>query len=163
ALTDMDRVSSRIIETAKQYPYTRFNFAVLIRPLLEEYVGDVRPALILLMGAVALVLLIDCCNVANLLMVRASAREREIGIRAALGASRRRLIRQLLTESLLLSTAGAVFGIALAKLGVSTIASIGAKAFPRLAAATIDGRTLVFTVAVTLLTGLVFGIIPALQ
>lgn len=163
ALGDMQRVSTQIIENAQQYPYKTFNFAVLIRPLLEDYVGDVRPALILLMGAVALVLLIACCNVANLLMVRASARDREIGIRAALGASRRRLVRQLLTESLLLSATGAVFGVGLARLGVSVIASMGAEAFPRLASATLDPATLIFSVAVALVTGILFGVVPAAQ
>jgi putative ABC transport system permease protein len=163
ALTDMQRVSAQIIDNAQQYPYKTFNFAVLIRPLLEDYVGDVRPALILLMGAVAFVLLIACCNVANLLMVRASARDREIGIRAALGASRRRLVRQLLTESLLLSVTGAVFGVGLARLGVSVITSMGAKAFPRLASASLDLATLVFSVAVALATGILFGVVPAAQ
>jgi len=163
ALTDMDRVSKQIIENAPQYPYEKFNFAVLIRPLLEDFVGDIRPALILLMGAVGLVLLIACCNVANMLMVRASARDREIGIRAALGANRGRLIRQLLTESLLLSSVGALFGILLARFGVSTIASMGGTAFPRLATATLDTPTLGFTVAVAFITGLVFGVVPALQ
>jgi predicted permease len=163
ALADMQLVSAQIIENAKQYPYPTFNFAVLIRPLLEDFVGDVRPALIMLMGAVALVLLIACCNVANLLMVRASARDREIGIRAALGASRKRLVRQLLTESLLLSSIGAIFGVGIAKLGVSMIASVGAKAFPRLASAGLDSGTLVFTVAVTFATGILFGVAPAVQ
>jgi predicted permease len=163
ALTDMERVTQRIIENAPNYPYQRFNFAVLIRPLLEDYVGDIRPALILLMGSVGLVLLIACCNVANLLMVRASAREREIGIRAALGASRGRLISQLLTESILLSTVGAVLGIGLALLGVRAIASMGGTTFPRLAQATLDSPTLWFTLGITLLTALIFGIVPALQ
>jgi putative ABC transport system permease protein len=163
ALTDMERVSQQIMESSPQYPYKNFNFAVLIRPLLEDYVGDIRPAVVMLMGAVGLVLLIACCNVANLLMVRASARDREIGVRTALGATRNRLIRQLLTESLLLSGVGAIFGILLARTGVSAISSMGGTAFPRLAAATLDFPTLAFTVAVTLLTGLIFGVVPALQ
>jgi predicted permease len=163
ALTDMQRVSQQIIENNSQYPYQNFNFAVLIRPLLEDYVGDIRPALIILMGSVGFVLLIGCCNVANLLMVRASARDREIGIRTALGASRGRLIRQLLTESLLLSTMGAAGGIVLARFGVSTVAGIGNVAFPRLAAASVDLSTLVFTVLVAFLTALIFGVVPALQ
>lgn len=163
ALTDMHRVSKQIIENAPDYAYARFNFQVLIRPILEDLVGDIRPALTMLMGAVGLVLLIACANVANLLMVRASAREREIGIRTALGASRKRLIRQLLTESLLLSVAGAALGLALARLGVSTIASIGGQAFPRLAQAAMDWTTLVFTMAIALATGIFFGIVPAIQ
>jgi len=163
ALTDMERTSQQIIEGSPQYPYTKFNFAVLIRPLIEDYVGDVRPALMLLMGAVGLVLLIACCNVANLLLVRASARDREIGVRAALGASRSRLIRQLLTESVLLSVVGAIFGAALARFGVSTIASMGGTAFPRLAQASVDFSTLLFTVGIAILTGLFFGVVPAFQ
>lgn len=164
ALTDMDRVSRQIIEGAPNYPYENFNFHILIRPILEDLVGDIRPALGLLMGAVALVLLIACANAANLFMVRASAREREIGIRIALGATRRRLIRQLLTESVLLSVAGAAFGVALAKIGVSAIAGIsGGQAFPRLAQAETEWITLAFTTAVALATGIFFGIVPALQ
>ncbi len=163
ASTDMERVSQQIIENAKQYPYAQYNFAVLIRPLLEDYVGDIRPALIMLMGSVGLVLLIACCNVANLLMVRASARDKEIGIRTALGASRRRLIRQMLTESVLLSSIGAIVGIGLAWLGVSTIARIGNVAFPRLATATLDLSTLGFTLVVAFLTALIFGVVPAMQ
>ncbi|OLD57556.1 MAG: hypothetical protein AUI54_02355 [Acidobacteria bacterium 13_1_40CM_2_56_5] len=163
ALTDMERTTRQIIENAAQYPYTNFNFAILIRPVLEDLVGAVRPALVLLMGAVGLVLLTACSNVANLMMVRATAREREIGIRTALGASRRRLVRQLLTESALLATVGAIVGVALARLGVAAIASSGGTAFPRLAQASLDAPTLIFTLAITLLTGLVFGIVPALQ
>ncbi|MBI2150388.1 MAG: ABC transporter permease [Acidobacteria bacterium] len=160
---EMDGVTQQIIEAAPQYPYTKFNFRVLVNPLLNEFVGNIRPALLILMGAVALVLLIACANVANLLLVRGSAREREIGIRAALGAGRKRLIRQLLTESMLLSLAGAAAGLALARFGISAITKMGGQAFPRLAQAETDMATLVFTIGVAVVTGLMFGILPALQ
>jgi putative ABC transport system permease protein len=163
ALSDMDRVTQQIIEIAPEYPYRKFNFQVLIRPILEDLVGEIRPAMGMLMGAVVLVLLIACANAANLLMVRASAREREIGIRAALGAGRGRLIRQLLTESTILSVIGATVGVALARVGISAIAGIGGEAFPRLAQARMDWETLLFTTGIALATGIFFGIVPALQ
>ena len=163
ALSDADRVTRQIIESAPDYPYEDFNFKVLIRPILEDLVGEIRPAMGMLMGAVALVLLIACANAANLFMVRASAREREIGIRIALGARRGRLIRQLLTESTVLAVIGAAVGVLLAQAGIQAIAAIGGPAFPRLAQAQIDWGTLLFTTAVALVTGLFFGIVPALQ
>jgi putative ABC transport system permease protein len=163
ARSDMARVSERIIEGAPEYPYAKFGYRVLINPLLEEYVGDIRPALMMLMGSVGLVLLIACTNVANLLLVRASSREREIGIRTALGANRVRLIRQMLTESVLLSLIGAVLGVALARAGVSVLAAMAAQSFPRLAETNIDITALVFTVIVALATGILFGIFPAFQ
>jgi putative ABC transport system permease protein len=163
ARSDMARVSERIIEGAPDYPYAKFGYRVLINPLLEEYVGDIRPALMLLMGSVGLVLLIACTNVANLLLVRASAREREIGIRTALGASRARLIRQMLTESIVLSLVGAALGVALARIGVSILSTMAAQSFPRLADTRIDITALVFTIAVALGTGVLFGLVPAFQ
>jgi putative ABC transport system permease protein len=163
ALADMDRVTRQIMEIAPNYPYKNFNFQVLIRPILEDLVGETRPAMGMLMGAVALVLLVACANAANLLMVRASAREREIGIRAALGASRGRLIRQLLTESTLLSAIGAAVGAVMARVGISAIAGIGGQALPRLAQARMDQETLLFTTGLALATGIFFGIVPALQ
>ena len=163
ALTDMDRVTRQIIEVAPEYPYKNFNFQVLIRPILEDLVGEIRPAMGMLMGAVVLVLLIACVNVANLLMVRASAREREIGIRIALGAGRGRLIRQLLTESAILSVLGAAVGVLLARVGIATIAGIGGQAFPRLAQARMSWETLLFTMGIAFATGIFFGIVPALQ
>ncbi len=163
ALSDMSRVTRQIIEGAPDYPYQRFNFQILIRPILEDLVGEIRPAMVLLMGAVALVLLIACANAANVLMVRASAREREIGIRTALGAGRGRLVRQLLTESTVLSVTGAAVGLLLARAGISMIARIGGPAFPRLVQARTDWETLLFTTGVALGTGVFFGIVPALQ
>ena len=163
ARSDMTRVSERIVEGAPEYPYAKFGYRVLINPLLEEYVGDIRPALMMLMGSVALVLLIACTNVANLLLVRASAREREIGIRTALGAGRGRLIRQMLTESVVLSLVGAVVGIALARVGVSLLAAMAAQSFPRLGETHIDLTALTFTIVVALATGILFGLFPAFQ
>jgi putative ABC transport system permease protein len=163
ARSDMARVSERIVEGARDYPYVKFGYRVLINPLLEEYVGDIRPALMMLMGSVVLVLLIACTNVANLLLVRASSREREMGIRTALGAGRGRLIRQMLTESVLLSLVGAAVGVALASLGVSALAAMAAQSFPRLADTNIDLVALSFTVIVALSTGILFGLFPAFQ
>jgi putative ABC transport system permease protein len=163
ARSDMTRVSERIVEGAPEYPYAKFGYRVLINPLLEEYVGDIRPALVMLMGSVGLVLLIACTNVANLLLVRASAREREIGIRMALGAGRGRLIRQMLTESVVLSLVGALGGILLARVGVSLLAAMAAQSFPRLAETQIDARALTFTIVIALATGILFGLFPAFQ
>ena len=160
---DMERVSARIIEGAPEYPYAKFGYRVIINPLLEEQVGDIRPALVMLMEAVGLVLLIACTNVANLLLVRASVREREIGIRTALGAGRGRLIRQMLTESVVLSLVGAVVGVVLAGVGVSLLARMAAQSFPRLADTRIDPLALTFTIVVALATGILFGLVPALQ
>ena len=161
ARADMDRVTAQIREDNEFY--TTFDYKVLINPLLEEYVGDMRPALLMLMGSVGLVLLIACTNVANLLLVRASAREREIGIRAALGAGRRRLVRQMLTESMLLVAAGAVAGIVLARVGVLLLNVAAQQTFPRLAGAGLDFSTLVFTVVIAAGAGFVFALIPAVQ
>jgi putative ABC transport system permease protein len=161
--SDMARVSERIIEGAPEYPYAKFGYRVLINPLLEEHVGDIRPALMMLMGSVVLVLLIACTNVANLLLVRASAREREVGIRTALGAGRGRLIRQMLTESVVLAMVGAAVGVALARVGVSLLAAMAAQTFPRLADTRIDLMALAFTIVVALATGILFGLFPAFQ
>ena len=163
ARADMARVSERIVEGAPEYPYAKFGYRVLINPLLEEAVGDIRPALLMLMGSVGLVLLIACTNVANLMLVRASAREREIGIRTALGAGRGRLMRQMLTESVVLSLLGAIVGVVLARVGVSVLATMAAQSFPRLADTRIDLLALTFTVVVALATGILFGLFPAFQ
>src|SRR5437773_3227643 len=115
AHADMDAVARRMMELHPEYPYKQYEFGLIVTPLLEEMVGDIKTALWILMGAVGLVLLIACANVANLLLARASAREREIAIRTAIGAGRLRLVRQLLTESVILGIAGGTAGLLLAQ------------------------------------------------
>jgi putative ABC transport system permease protein len=136
-------------------------------PLRQEIVGDIRPVLLILMGAIGLVLLLACANVANLILVRSSARRREIAVRGSLGASRGRLVRQLLTESLLLASGGGALGLVVAREGVRLlIAAIPANmrsAMPYLEGLTVDGPILAFTAVVSLLTGLLFGLTPALR
>jgi predicted permease len=161
AHTDLDRVSRTIIEQNKQYPYERFNYTLIANPLLEETVGDIKPALLILLGAVGFVLLIACANVANLLLVRASGREREMAIRTALGAGRARLVRQMLTESLILGLLGGVAGLLFARWGLRALIAVAESSFPRVAGATMDWRVLSFTFAISLITGLLFGLAPA--
>jgi putative ABC transport system permease protein len=132
-------------------------------PMSEGIVKNVRPAILALMGAVMFVLLIACANVANLLLVRASARERELAVRSALGGSRRALIVQMLAESLVLAGCGAVVGLGLAKLGINLLLNIAPANLPRIADVSIDPLVLGFTAAIAAVAALVFGILPALR
>ena len=160
AQAETDMVYARM---EQQYPETNTGRRAHLLSLHESVVGNVRQPLLILLGAVALVLLIACANVANLLLVRASTRTREMSVRVALGANRSRIIRQLLTESLLLALIGAVLGILIAHWGTSFIANQLPAGIPRLAEASVDFRVLAFTLGVSLLTGLLFGLAPALQ
>ena len=133
------------------------------QPMASDIVKDVRPALLALMGAVIFVLLIACANVANLLLVRASARERELAVRAALGGSRQALVGQMLAESVVLAGAGAIVGLVLAKLGIDLLLRIVPSNLPRVSEVAIDPSVLAFTAAMALASALVFGILPALR
>ena len=147
----------------KQFPDTNTHFGVAFKPLREELIGDVRTALYVLFGAVVCVLLIANANVANLLLARASVRGKEMALRAAMGASRTRIIRQLLTESLLLSALGGGFGLLIAQWGTEALIKTVPQNIPRISNIQLDAAVLAFTLLVSLATGVIFGLVPAWQ
>ena len=155
ARADVARVTTRL---EAMYPGT--NRGVTVRPLMELVVGDVRPALLMLLSAVALVLLAACANVAHLLLARGVARRRELAIRTALGATRLRTLRQLLTESLLLAVLGGAGGVLLALAGVRALVLLAPSFVPRVETVGLDGRVLAASAAITLLCGIAFGLLP---
>ena len=165
----LDQASAQLKLAAAQfhrdYPQTDPHQEFSITPLSDSIVGDVRHSLLIMLGAVGLVLLIACANVANLLLVRATGRRREFAIRAALGASRARIIRQLLTESLLLSLTGGILGLALGYAGVHALLALSPAGLPRIgddgSLMGLDWRVLAFTLLASLVTGILFGLVPA--
>jgi len=158
AQADLTTIAARL---EQQYPDTNTRKGLKVESALTALVGDIRPALFILLGAVACVLLIACANVANLLLARATSRHKEMAIRTALGASRVRVIRQLLTESVLLSLIGGAIGLLLAMWWSDLLIALGKDDIPRAVHVGMDWRVLGFTLGVSLLTGLIFGLAPA--
>jgi predicted permease len=150
-------------QLAEQYPRTNQGWSIAVEPLHEVLVGRTRTTLWVLLGTVFFVLLIACVNVANLLLAQATSREREMALRAAMGAGRGRILRQLLTESLLLATLGGVAGIVLAKWAIELLRLLGPEQLPRLQAVTIDWQILLFSLLISFFTGVLFGLMPALH
>ncbi|HEY8188963.1 MAG TPA: ABC transporter permease [Pyrinomonadaceae bacterium] len=160
AQAEMTSISARL---EQQYPDKNLHKSTKVEPTLEALVAAVRPALLILLGAVGCVLLIACANVANLLLARAMTRHKEMAIRSALGASRLRVVRQLLTESVLLSLAGGALGLVLAVWWSDLLVTLGKENIPRALQVGLDWRVLGFTLLVSVFTGLVFGLVPALH
>jgi putative ABC transport system permease protein len=160
AEADMDIIAANL---EKQYPDTNSGNGVRIRPLLEIFVSDIRRALWVIFAAVSFVLLIACANIANLLLARATARRKEMAIRSAMGAGRWRIARQMLTESVLLSLVGGTLGLFLARWGIDLILYISPNAIPRSREIGLDWTVLVFTIGVSFMTGILFGLVPAIQ
>ena len=160
AQAEMNAISSRL---EQQYPEDDKGWGAVLVPLREQLVGDVRPALLVLLGAVAFVLLIACANVANLLLARTLARRKEIAIRTALGAGRGRVLQQVLSETLLLSLAGGALGLLLARFGIDLIVHFLAARLPRSSEIGLDALVLTFTLVISVFSGLVAGLVPALR
>jgi predicted permease len=160
AQAEMDTIAARL---GNEYPVTNAGWGLRLEPLQSVLVGSVRLALLVLLAAVGFVLLIACANVASLLLSRNSVRQREIVIRTAIGAGRSRLVRQLLTESLLLALAGGAAGVFLATAGVEFLRGLGPQSLPRLEEVNVSGTVLAFTFFISIFTGILFGLGPALK
>ena len=160
AKTEMSNVMAGL---AKEFPAADVNRAYVPRPLVDAMVGDLGPIMIIVMSATGLLLLLACVNVTNLLLARGAARAREMAVRAALGAGRGRLVRQMLTECVVLATAGAILGVVVAEFGVKALMTLGASKLPRLEAVTFDGRVLLFALVALLVSGVVVGLAPAIR
>jgi putative ABC transport system permease protein len=160
AQAEMETIAARL---AQQYPEKNKRIGAVVLPLHEEIVGNMKPALLILLGAVAFVLLIACANVANLLLARAAVRQKEIALRLALGADRARLTKQLLVESVILSLLGGAVGLMLAFAGLHILTQFIPQDIAHADTITIDGKVLIFTFLVAIVTGLLFGLAPASQ
>ncbi len=160
AKADMDNIAANL---EKQYNDSNAGNGIGVHPMLEAFVGDSRGKLWFLFGAVAAVLLIACVNIANLLLARAQARQKEMAIRSAMGAGRWRIARQLLTESVLLALIGGTLGLLVARWGLALILYVSPDAIPRAKEISLDWRVLAFTVGLSFVTGILFGLVPALQ
>jgi predicted permease len=160
AQADMESVAQ---QQAIDFPKSNGGMGITTIPLLQDLVGNRKPILWILLGAVGFVLLIACVNVANLLLARSTARARELAVRLALGATQRRIIRQLLTESILVALAGGALGLAIAAWGTAAMLKLLPEALPRMDEIGVDGRVLAFTLGASLLAGILFGLAPALK
>jgi len=160
AQAEMDTISRRL---EQEYPADDKGWGAVVKPLREELTGEVRTPLLVLLGAVALVLLIACANVANLVLARVVSRQKEIAVRSALGASRIRLLRQIVCETVVLSVVGGLLGLLIAHFGVQLIVAFLASKLPRASAITVDGFVLAFTLAVSLAAGILAGLVPAFR
>jgi putative ABC transport system permease protein len=160
AQAEMSTISRRLEQT---YPEDDKGWGAVVVPMRDQLVGDARPALLVLLGAVGFVLLIACANVANLVLVRTLARQKEIAIRAALGASSLRVLRQILSETILLSLTGGIVGLLFAHFAVRLIIAFLSQSLPRVVDVTVDAWVLSFTLGISLFTGIVAGLVPALR